>query len=236
MINEFDTLFWTIALVLIVGIVSILAYLLIPKVLEFLKKADDPTAEISKAMSELDKTLDKIKAGGNRGNVLVIDAQVQAMTLVNLVRGFVLKAEDFKRDIAGLQFAQEAIVSNDPLKIAEAAGYVNDQEISQLMLLESDNPQLWLSVSKMIASQVGTLRQWEETYTVFSTRLISDISSTKGRVAKLQASLDLLSAVEPLARIEANLSETKQLLKPQSDSKRLIEGKAVTVGARLLRG
>lgn len=231
----------TIVALIIAGGLAFVGFLLLPYLLKLfrdrqLQPVDQTTDEVLTALDHLEQTLGRLQRGGEKAGVLIQDAQVQALSLVQLVRGFALRADDFRRDIDRLQFAQKAVVSGDSQQIAEAAGYVDDAEISQLLLLEARDPQLWLSINKAIANQIGVLRRWEETYIIFSTRLIADVSEAKSRVAQLQSSLDLLSAADPLARIQANLNEANRVLQLRREPEvgRLAEG-TPTVAARLLR-
>jgi hypothetical protein len=144
-----------------------------------------------------------------------LDAQTYTQNLVDLIQAIAMKAEAMQQEADILQTALESISTQEPLKIAQAAGEVKDQHIRTLMLTKVRDAGYWQDTSILIATQVGTLTQWQQGYRTFASNLLSEVSKAKAQLSAQTAALELVGTSRPLLQAQANLGEAQHYLQLQ---------------------
>lgn len=174
---------------------------------------EEPEASaISENMQNLSRVLADAETDSSKASLLLLDAQTYTQNLVELIQAIALKAESMQAEAETLQLALESITSQDPLQIARAAGTVKDQHIRTLMLTKVKDLAYWQDTSMLIATQVGTLTQWQQGYRTFVSNLLSEVSKAKAQLSAQTAILELMGTSRPLLQTQANLSEAQHYL------------------------
>lgn len=212
---------WAIALVAI--LVTIAVWYLSKELLRLyrkeskkIEKETSPEVEaINNTVKNLSYVIAELEGDSNKASVLLADAQIYTQTLVNLIQGIALKGEAMADEIEQLQGALEAIASMDPLQVAKVAGQVKDPHIRTLMLCRVKNSDYWLDISRVVATQLGTLQQWEKGYRTFTGNLLSEVSKAKSQLAASTAALELTGVSRPLLETQANLVKAQKYLQLQ---------------------
>ncbi len=169
---------------------------------------------IPRTLQGLEHILTTIEKDSSQAAILVQDAEEYTDVLVDLIKAIVRRAEGMETEQEYLTTAATAIKSRDEMEIAEAAGLVRDNQIREMMLADVNlSNDYWVSVMKLVATQLGTLRQWEEAYNTYASQLISEVSSQKTRLAALKASIELLETAPAVLLIERGLDDAKRLLR-----------------------
>ena len=217
-----NTLIWGVVIVSLAACAVFFVWVILPYVkmaIEALKPdplegIDDQTKDLLAAMADLDKTLAKISRNGDKAEKLIDDAKIQAEYLIKLVEGFVNKATDFRAEITEIKTVMGELSKPELNKvlIAEYANKLGDENLIRLAMMEMPDPRLVETVLVVFGARLGTLQKWEETYYVFSTRLLKQFSHHYNTAAKLEASLDLLGAVEPMAKISTSITTASRML------------------------
>lgn len=177
---------------------------------------EEPEATaISQNMQQLSKVLAQVETDSSKASLLILDAENYTQNLVTLVAGIALKAEAMQAEAETLQSALNSITTQDPLKIAQAAGEVKDQHIRTLMLTKVRDSSYWQDTSMLIAAQIGTLTQWQQGYRQFASNLLSEVSKAKAQLASQTATLELVGTGRPLLQAQANLTEAQHYLQLQ---------------------
>jgi len=161
----------------------------------------------------LNRTLKKAQEDERQASIHLTDARTYTQNLVNLIQAIVLKAESMAREIESLQDCLEAIDCQDPIGIAKAAGSVKDEHVRTLMLCSAKDLNYWHQVAKVVATQVGTLAQWQRGYRAFSENLLTEVSKSKALITAEAAKLELTGTAAPLLQAQANLRQAQKFLK-----------------------
>lgn len=177
--------------------------------------AEPEAGAITENMQNLSKILADVERDGSKASLLLLDAQTYTQNLVDLIAAIALKAEAMAQEADILQDALASITSQDPLQIAQAAGRVGDQHIRTLMLTKVKDLAYWQDTSMLIATQVGTLTQWQQGYRRFASNLLSEVSKAKSQLAAQTAALELVGTSRPLLQAQANLGEAQHYLQLQ---------------------
>jgi hypothetical protein len=177
--------------------------------IEEVKPAQETMQSLAQALAEMEKE-------GNEASLLLYDAHQYAARLVALIKAIVMKAQSMRTEAEILQVAMEAIASHDPVQIAGAAGKVRDTHIRDLMLCDVQTQHYWASVTRLIATQLGTLEQWSQGYDTFASNLLTEVSGAKARLQAMSASLELIGTARPLLQIQQNLNQAETYLLPEN--------------------
>jgi len=192
---------------------------------------------IKTSVDNLQSVLSELETDTTKAHILISDANVYTSTLVRLIKGIALKAEQMTTEAEALDKALEAIQTGDKLKIARAAGQIQDSHLRQLMLTNVKTPTYWQGVAQTVAAQLGTLNQWSTGYEQFIGNLLADVSEAKARSTALLASKELAIVARPMLTIQANLDDAQSSLQLQ---RKIHIGREVgqlpTVNAGLLMG
>jgi hypothetical protein len=219
----------------------VLPWLLATKTVD-LDPAPPPVVEEAPAIEQNLAGLDHILAGfeqdASAASLNLLDAYQYASNLVALIRGIVLKAEAMQAEVATLQAAIEAVLAQDALRLAAAAGQVEDRHIRELLLCDAQlSNSYWLGVTRLISTQLGTIEQWSAAYDKFAAQLITEVSSQKARLAALTATLELANTARPLLLAQEALNQAQVYLQPQHRPELVPAFKTLPpINARLLKG
>ena len=169
--------------------------------------------QIPRTLQGLGHILAAIEKDSSQAAKLVQDAEEYTAVLVDLIKAIVHKAEGMELEREHLTTASAAIRNRDEMEIAQAAGLIRDNHVREMMLAEINMANgYWVSVMKVIATQLGTLKQWEEAYNTYAAQLLTEVSSQKTRLAVLRASIELLETAPAILLIERGLDDAQQLL------------------------
>lgn len=145
-------------------------------------RAMDTLASIDKALkSELDTGAAKQALG---------DAEVQARSLVRLVKGLARKAADMREEADNLAGAITAIRRMDPDLLAEAIGAIQDPVIAEALAYRGEDQNYWRGVSSMVHTQKRGLERWSKAYSEHADEIMAEIAAIRQRVPMLRAVAD----------------------------------------------
>lgn len=174
-----------------------------------------PDKEAVGATKDLAKTVLAMERYGNKSGDLIKDAQLQAVALVDLVKALSAKSAEMRQNAESFREALEAIVGNDYLQMAHAAGKVRDQHIRDLMLQpegEADHT-YWQNVSRLIATQLGNAERWQDEYAKLSGDLMGEVTAIKTRLIAVAAHVEVAQAARPLLQAQINLDTAARHLR-----------------------
>lgn len=193
---------------------------------------------ITSAMADMNKTLSLMLRRGAKAQELASEVELHTLTLVNMIEGFVYKVADFATEREALQVAMRALSTGDTQMAAGAAGMIRDPSLAQAVLTLSVSPELRGNIQRVLAHEIGSLRQWENTYVKFSNRLLDEVAKTRGTLHTIKASLELLEVAEPMVQIETSLTQATKLLQiaREPEQAKLLRTQGGTVSSRLLLG
>ena len=83
------------------------------------------------------------------------------------------------------------------------------------MLTKVRDTGYWQDTSMLIATQIGTLTQWQQGYRRFASNLLSEVSKAKSQLSAQTAALELVGTSRPLLQAQANLGEAQAYLQLQ---------------------
>jgi hypothetical protein len=197
---------------------------LFPSLFEF-GNADDNQTEVIAEAESVTYTLDALggrlaEIESNRDQAIrkLQDADVLASTLVGLIRRTVAKANSLTSECGLMQAALDAFVSGDPVRIAQAAGQLNDEHIRNLLLETKGDDSYRASLLNLIATQTGALRSSSDALRELSTTWIEGLARYRAQTARLSVVVDALDAARPIASIDASLRVAQSYLMMQGKS------------------
>lgn len=222
---------------LLVRLIAWLAPMLMVEEIEIKPEPKPEPEEIepmARTIDNLGDILTQLDRDTTESRRLATDAAVYAGELVNLAQGLALKEEDLATEAESLRAALAAIESQDPLKIAIAAGGLRDEHLRTLMFCEAENPAYWRGVVRVVGAQYGSAQQWHAAYLEATGRLLTSIGAAKARIRELHATRELTEIKAPLLQVEDNLLRAGNCLKlpgMATNGHRLLNS---PLGARLL--
>lgn len=171
-------------------------------------EADD----VTDAMEALGERLADIETNRDEAIRKLQDADVLASTLVGLIQRTVAKAKNLARECELMETALSALTSGDPMRIAQAAGRLNDDHIRNLMLETNGDDGYHTSLVHLIATQTGALRSSSEALRGLSVTWIESLTRYRAQTARLAVVIDALDAARPIASIDASLRVAQTFL------------------------
>ncbi len=167
---------------------------------------------VSDTLADLGRRLDDIERNRDQAIVKLQDANLLASTLVNLIRRTVAKSKSLMRECQLLENALEALVSGDPLHIAQAAGQLDDDHIRNLMLETNGDESYRNSVIHLVATQTGATRSSANALSELSNAWIESLTSYRAQTARLSVVIDVLDAARPLSSLDTSLRVAQSFL------------------------
>lgn len=195
---------------------------------------DQPESEARLITKDLAQTVVDLQRYGDKSGHLVRDAQAQTAALVQVAKKLQGEAITQGQTATSLNQALEAIASQEPLKISQAAGQVMDAHIRDLMLISSSQAtdHYWQNVSQLIAVQQGNAHRWQTEYSNLAANIIAEISGIKTRLTAAKAHIIASEAAQPLLVARNNLDQTAHILRaPLTDRLEAPAQPALSIGA-----
>lgn len=173
---------------------------------------EDPFANTQ----SLGQAVASLQRNGQFSREALETAEVQARSLVEVVKRLQQTASDMGRQVASLETARTALQEGDVLAIRETSGGIRDEHIASLMQLASEDTDAtyWQSVLEMVAIQLGSCRRWQQDYSVMTARLMAETTAIKQGLLEAEARITLSEAAHPLLTARANVERVVSLLRP----------------------
>lgn len=111
--------------------------------------------------------------------------------------------------------ALEALVSGDPVSVAQVAGQLNDEHIRNLVLETKGDAAYRDSVIRLVATQLGALRSSSQALAELSNSWVESLAAYRAQTARLAVAIDVLDGARPLASLDANLRTAQSYLMVQ---------------------
>jgi hypothetical protein len=217
----------------IINLLSLAAYVILlvgthllpnfPELFRFEETDDRPAssstpeeaAQVGDLVESIGRRLEEIEGGKSKALVHLQDVNVQAATLVRLIRTMMRKRERMLQQADALDEAIGAIGGRDRVAIARAAGRLEDGVIRSLLLELNHNgdADFGLEVLDTMAAQQGALRDQAQLLKDLSLTWVNRLADYRVQAMQLGTTVDALDSLRPVSLLDARLHSAQEELR-----------------------